>query len=1369
MDPLSITTSVTALAALAYQIIGYLGDVRAGGKDRLDLCTEITHLWMLITSLLDQLPSDKNSDVRIPDSLLPLFEPDGIIKEINIQLEELKRKIQSQSTHGKIAQSLAWPFTQKDAEKLTNRIYRLKGLLQDGINQWTHSLAQDIYRDGKHVRKVMDEAKLKELIDWISPLNFVAKQSMIWNEHHKGTCKWFLERDDFREWREGENMRIFCPGIPGAGKTFLASIVYNELEALRVREEGGLKGAAVIMLYCKWDDPLSQNPDNLLSSIIKQFIQRYDIGIDSMMEVFAKHEKDGTRPGRDQLKSTLNLLMRQFTKVFIILDGLDELQKENERLPLLEALAPWSTPDNPSDVKINLMVTSRPLPNIARHFRHRDTPQSYIICDAGGEDNIPKQYHCAECDAQYDISYDLCPDCYEKGNRCAYKGHSYYLQLNACVIPIAAVEEDLTTYVRWRTSASDFLQQCTELKYGLMDQILETVVKNNGGMFLLAKFNMDTLESKLNVKQVVAALKTLPQELNGTYEDAMHRISELPPSIKESVMEFLRWVVLAERPLHEQAIEHALAVNEGDREIDDDNIIRARILANKCAGLVQLDESDCLKLVHYSAEDYFRENRDRWFPDGHAHIASSCLTYLRFDAFRAGPCSGQAEAVDFEKRLLEFPFFPYAAISWGKHLRIAGADDLYDRALDLLADSACLGTVTQALWYLNDHERSMSWSAKNGSAMHLAVHFNLARVVKELIKRGYNPNVKDINGSTPLYIAAGRGYIEIMEILSKAGASPNIIDTSGRAMLHRAILNEETDVVECLLAQKSIDVNISSERWSHFTPLIVAAAIGAPQYLRMLLASKNIQVNKQSADKSTALIHAARKGSAEGVNVLLAYPGIDINHRDSGGNSALTSASDQGHYDVVKALLAKGADTEVQQEGSNGTAIMRAIDYGHTSVVKLLIKGGTNLHHKDCFDRGLLHSAAVNHRAEIIRILLEHDPTLDVNMQDVNGMTTLHDVARAGHLETLEVLLEHGGDPSIKDKYGRTPILIAHEKHHPAVLESLRAARRRQKEAGYKSNAAPQRTESGTIIDEVKRSDTGLSMPGTLPLWSLVIAKQFTELKERLPDATKDEIDQTEPDMGQAALHWAVADNNESIVRLLIDSGADINLRNKYGRTPVHLSVMANNWDTCRMLLKAGADPDIEDIWDCSPLGMANSIGLLLIEYGAKLDRDRANLEFFLRYAAQSGWETSVRRLIAAGADVWMKDESGKTPYMLAKERDYDELAKLILQLAPKQTQPVEQSIESDSSIGQHTPESTPEPEPETTPTEIPEAKPSVVREERTNTTSEKISAPTFPAAPVQMAPTSELKPAASLFGKHLYTLLLIFLLLAATTMARLY
>jgi ankyrin repeat protein len=1383
MDPLSIAASVAGLGTLAYQMIGYLAQVKSGGKERTQLREEVTHLWLTLTALQEILSPDAIKEDRIPDTIRPLLAPDGVIQQIKAQVEDLDDKIKTQSSHSRIAQSLAWPFTQKDAMQIINRISRLQATLHNSLTQANYRVAQDTYRDGQEVKKAINEAKLKELIEWISPLNFVAKQSMIWSQHHKGTCRWFLDRDDFREWREGEGTILFCPGIPGAGKTFLSSIVYNELESLRLREEGGVKGAAVFMLYCKWDDPSSQLLDNLLPSLIKQCVQRYGAVGDHLVELFEKHSKEGTRPAREQVLSTLTLLFRRFTKVFVLLDGLDELKEESERLQLVRTLeSNWR-----DTVPVNLMVTSRPLPNISRHFR--DVPYR-IDCDGCNKEDLKAQYHCAGCESQDDVSYDLCEPCFMDYKRCGNKGHSLFYQYNASIIPIAAVEEDLTTYVQWRTSTSDFLQQCVDMKDGLMDKILKTVVRDNGGMFLLAKFNMDTLDSKLNIKQVMRALQSLPKELDGTYTDAMTRITELPASTKESVLDFLRWVVFAEQPLHERAIEHALAVEQGDDDIDEDSIIRARILANKCAGLVQFDESDCLRLVHYSAENYFTQHRDRWFPDGSPKLTSACLSYLQFDAFKAGACSGQDEAVEFEERLEKYPFLRYAAMSWGKHLRLESTDDLEAQAISFLTHPGCLASATQALWYL-DSQGGISWDAKDSSPIHLATHFGLHHLVEELIMRGYKVDLRDINGATPLALAVIRNNRDIARTLLRAGASVNSVDNNGRAPLHQAIRYKRPDMARLLLDQPGIDINLGHPKWSYMTPLITAAVWGAVNVINMLLARPEIQVNKTCTSPSvgtTALIYAAHQGQTEAVKALLTHPDIDIDAKDNSCSTALTYASQGGYYATAEALLDKGADTEVLQAGSEGTAIMRAIDGNQISNVKLLIKRGANLHHKDTFGRGVLHSAAVNKRAEILRILLAKDPTLDVNMRDAHGKTTLHDIARWGHTETIEVLLAHGGDPTIKDNHGRTPMRVAREMNLPHVLDMFRAARERQKaekQATGRTNSGLQRTDTGSLVPGTKRTDTNVSLTGALPIWSLARSDKLEELKEILPDASVDEINLTEPDMGQAALHYAVNESSIEVVQLLIKHGADINMPNRYGRTPLHVAAMYNRWDSAEALLDAGADMTLRDIWGHQALLMAEhidrSVALLLITRGAPLDASSMNLDSYLNLAARGGYVEAAKRLVAAGADVWGKNTDGKSKYAIAKEHGHEELAKIILQLAPRPS--LSEQEETGSTIGSGTSvgtdatdvtESTNATSESVSQEKAPESQEKESNEQESHDPEEEKSPErTEPVAPastaVQAVQVTELNKASTLLSRHLYTLVWILVLITATTVARIY
>jgi ankyrin repeat protein len=1262
MDPLSLAASIAGVATATFQIIGILGTIGAGGSERLKLLQELTGLWITITAVQAQLAPDGKvlDEEHFPPQLKSLLVSDGLVGEIKGLVEDVEKKLRPRSSRASlrhIGQTLGWPLAKPDVVQFIERMGRMQQTLHVMLDQSNLSLTRDIHRDGQAVKAVIDEGRLKAMIDWVSPLNFVARQSQFFRDHHEGTCKWFLDCEDFRGWKESENAVLFCPGIPGAGKTFLSSIVVNELDKLRLSEKGGVKDSAILMLYCKWDDSQSQSIDCLLASLIKQVAQRYGLVSEETSKMFSMHSTADTSPGREEYLTVLNAELNRFPKTFIVVDGLDELREERSRLLLIETLTSMN-------LKINLMVTSRPVDSITRHFVYLSQA---IYCDVCGRSGQRYQFHCSECDEELMHGFDLCEPCFEKGERCGHKGHIMVKQFNGRVVDIAAMEEDLLTYVKWRIGSSEFLQRCVESKPGLMEDIVDTVVRENGGMFLLAKFNMDTLASKMRPGEVKDALKVLPKELEDTYTDAMMRIKDLPSSRKEVAMEFLRWVVFAERPLEVHEIEHAIAVCDGDHDIDPDNIIRAQVLASMCEGIVKFDESDCVRLVHFSAKNFFSQHHETWFPDGSMKVTSTCLTYLQFNVFAQGPCAGPSESADFEARLEQYPFLNYAAEFWGKHLLQTPQDDFFGSARKLLTDSALFSAVSQALWYVDD-EDSASWAGKDGStALHLATHFGLNKFVVELLESGIEPNTRDVNGVTPLALACVRGATDVAETLINAGANVNSVDNVGATPLYGAARHNQVDTVELLLRQEATEVNLTTYQ---YTPLMVAALNGYIDIVQAFLPIKRLEINKGSEERgSTALMVAALYNEPEAVAVLLTHPEIDINCQDEAGSTALILAAEVGYRRIVETLLDWGADTRVKQVGTLGTALNRAIDYNQIPVVELLLKHGADIHHKDVFERGMLHSAAVNGHSEVLEVLLEFDKTLDVNMQDVNGKTTLHDAARNGSEPTVRVLLEYGADPTIKDNYGRTPIYVAREMNHTTLVEMLREARRAKKESREADDlpAPLPRTATGSVIKSPARTDTEMSVNITLPVWSLVGSESIDELRTRLVTATPDELNAQDPDIGDAALHYSAERNNPDLARMLIEHGADLNLPNNYGRTPLHLAVMYQSTSVAEVLLDAGAEVETKDQWGETPLNQASNtvhiLSTILVESGAILPVKRSSLNALLEQAVMYGNEKAVRRLVTAGAEIWRKSAYGNTPFTLAKYYKHDHIARLLLEL----------------------------------------------------------------------------------------------------------
>jgi hypothetical protein len=360
---------------------------------------------------------------------------------------------------------------------------------------------------------------------------------------------------------------------------------------------------------------------------------------------------------------------------------------------------------------------------------------------------------------------------------------------------------------------------------------------------------------------------------------------------------------------------------------------------------------------------------------------------------------------------------------------------------------------------------------------------------------------------------------------------------------------------------------------------------------------------------------------------------------------------------------------------------------------------------------------------------------------------------------------------------------VAREMNLPHVLDMFRAARERQKaekQATGRTNSGLQRTDTGSIIPGSKRTDTNVSLTGALPIWSLARSDKLEELKEILPDASVDEINLTEPDMGQAALHFAVDESSIEVVKLLIEYGANINMPNRYGRTPLHIAAMYNRWDSAEALIDAGADMTIRDGWGHQALLMAEhierTVALLLIERGAPLDSSMS-LDSYLNLAARGGYVEAARRLVLAGADVWGKNTWGKSQYAIAKEYGHEELAKIILQLAPRPS--ISEQEDAGSTIGSGTSvgtdatdvtESTNATSESVSQEKAPDSQEKESKEEEGDAPEKKTPEPTQPVAPAATAvQVTELNKASTLLSKHLYTLVWILVLITATTVARIY
>jgi ankyrin repeat protein len=758
---------------------------------------------------------------------------------------------------------------------------------------------------------------------------------------------------------------------------------------------------------------------------------------------------------------------------------------------------------------------------------------------------------------------------------------------------------------------------------------------------------MDSLVTKLTPKAVIKALETLPTETDTTYEKAMQRINDMNPDFREKAKLFLMWVAYTYRPLNIREIEHATTLLPDDTEIDTDEIIPAKVLASMCAGLVIIDEMENVRLCHYTVENYFKKVRGEVFVSTDVSLARTCLTYLLLDEFEAGRCADR----DFGQRSRTYPFLGYAASFWGRHAVEANDKSIEEEVLVFLKSDPHRDAATQAIWHL-DKTGYKYWDAKSGATgLHLASYFGLIQAVDSLIADHADVDAQDSLGTTPLMYAALHGHEAIVEKLLNARANPNTVCSRGGNALHRAVLHDYTGIVKLLLARKELEVNALHSGWGHESALMLASEYGYADIVRELLRRPDIRINDLGGGYS-ALHLAVQYERTDVINLLLAEPNIDVEVRNQGGWPALVMAARYGYIAIAEALLDRGANIEQSDSelDGGGTAILRAIDYNQLAMVQLLYNRGANWDCKDKYNRSLIHGAAVNNRSQILRWLLETQPSFDVNLQDVNGKTALHDAAFLGYDDCITVLLEFHARTDIRDRAGKTPLRTAKEHNNLESYELLQKARDEEIKSLKRS---------GTLVEVIEMPLTTAALIGN--------REQVQKFIDRAKFNPDDKIlDETDDGLERSALAAAIEAGHRDIANMLIDAGANVNLQDRLGRNPLHGCAMYNRYYIAQSLIGAQADVNLLDQWGKSPLSMAwsyvnRALMTLLVEHGATIDEQEQDLNILLFNAAYLGNNAAVTRLLNMGADAQRKNIEGATPLQLARQGKHEETAQLLL------------------------------------------------------------------------------------------------------------
>lgn len=329
------------------------------------------------------------------------------------------------------------------------------------------------------------------------------------------------------------------------------------------------------------------------------------------------------------------------------------------------------------------------------------------------------------------------------------------------------------------------------------------------------------------------------------------------------------------------------------------------------------------------------------------------------------------------------------------------------------------------------------------------------------------------------------------------------------------------------------DLEVFQDNPGHLHRFVSEGDVSGVRELLAKVASRNdnfpisMLLEAQNADGQTALHLACRRGSSELVRAILEYREADVDVLDKDGDPPLVFALAAGSPECVRALIERGANVRSRLREGFGPSVAHVCAYHGQP---------------DCMRELLLAGA-------------------DPNAIDDEGESVLHRAVSKKYTDCALVILENGGCGSmaVPNSKNLTPLHLCVATWNVAVV-------RRWVEV-----ASPE--EIADAIDIPSPVGTALCMAAAAK------KDHETEGRELVRILLFAGADPTAQDAqhGRTALHTAAMANDVELVKIILDAGVDVNIRNVQNTIPLHVALARGAKSCVGLLLSAGANCNMQD------------------------------------------------------------------------------------------------------------------------------------------------------------------------------------------------
>nr|XP_012605796.1 protein phosphatase 1 regulatory subunit 12A isoform X7 [Microcebus murinus] len=213
----------------------------------------------------------------------------------------------------------------------------------------------------------------------------------------------------------------------------------------------------------------------------------------------------------------------------------------------------------------------------------------------------------------------------------------------------------------------------------------------------------------------------------------------------------------------------------------------------------------------------------------------------------------------------------------------------------------------------------------------------------------------------------------------------------------------------------------------------------------------------------------------------------------------------------------------------DGAVFLAACSSGDTDEVLKLLHRGADINYANVDGLTALHQACIDDNVDMVKFLVENGA--NINQPDNEGWIPLHAAASCGYLDIAEFLIGQGAHVGAVNSEGDTPLDIAEEE---AMEELLQNEVNRQ---GVDIEAARKEEERIMLRDARQWLNSG----------------HISDVRHAKSGGT--------------ALHVAAAKGYTEVLKLLIQAGYDVNIKDYDGWTPLHAAAHWGKGEACRILV----------------------------------------------------------------------------------------------------------------------------------------------------------------------------------------------------------